>query len=92
MQNYNLPTTLASVLAKKNKKMSKRGIFMLAAAAAMLSVDLPYYAQEPERKRDIKPIKPPHRPLTKFIIKGVEVYACSKKDALTRCRHKHNNN
>ena len=75
--------------------MNKIGIFMLAAAAAMLSGDLPYYAQEPERKRerkrDIKPIKPPHRPLTKFIIKGVEVYAYSKKDALTRYRHKHNN-
>ena len=71
--------------------MSKRGIFMLAAAAAMLSGDLPYYAQEPKEKRDIKPIKPPHRPLTKFIIKGVEVYAHSRKDALTRYRHKHNN-
>ncbi|MBQ8227048.1 MAG: hypothetical protein IJZ92_06405 [Bacteroidaceae bacterium] len=44
MQNYNLPTTLASVLGKKTKKMSKRGIFMLAAAAAMLSGDLPYSA------------------------------------------------
>ena len=63
---------------------------MLAAAAAMLSGDLPYYAQE--RKRDIKPIKPPHRPLTKFIIKGVEVYAYSQKDALARYRHKHDNN
>lgn len=64
---------------------------MLAAAAAMLSGDLPYYAQEPKEKRDIEPIKPPRRPLTKFIIKGVEVYAHSRKDALTRYRHKHNN-
>ena len=64
---------------------------MLAAAEAVQSDYLPYYAQEPKEKRDIKPIKPPHRPLTKFIIKGVEVYAHSRKDALTRYRHKHNN-
>ena len=65
---------------------------MLAAAVAMLSEDPPYYAQVLERKRYIKLIKPPHRPLTKFITKGVEVYAYSKKDALTRYRHKQNNN
>ena len=68
-------------VVKKTKKMSKREIFMLAAAEAVLFGTFPYYAQEPERKRDIKPIKPPHRPLTKFIIKGVEVYAHSRKDA-----------
>lgn len=62
---------------------------MLAAAAAMLSGDLPYYAREPERKRDIKPIKPPPRPLTKFIIKGEEIEAYSKKDAYARYKHKH---
>ena len=71
--------------------MSKKGIFMLAADAAMLSGDYPYYAQVLERKRYIKPIEPPHRPLTKFIVKGVEVYAHSRKDALTRYRHKYNN-
>ena len=71
--------------------MNKRGIVMLAAAEAVLSGDLSLLRARTGEEEGHQAHKTTHRPLTKFIIKGVEVYAHSRKDALTRYRHKHNN-
>lgn len=67
--------------------MKKDTILMLAGIAAMMSGDYPAY-QKNEVKTVFKPAKPAHRPLRVFTVNGVEVEAYSRKDAITRYKHK----
>lgn len=84
--------------------MSIKGLFLLQMAAAMTSVDDVYYHKErvrreneEHRKRkeanakrvaEINKKSSGERPLFKFVIKGHEIEACSRKDAIVKLKHK----
>ena len=52
--------------------------------AGMAFDDRPYHTRKMANVYEPKPQKPAHRPLSKFVIKGVEIEAYSRKDAIKR--------
>ena len=84
--------------------MNTKGLFLLQMAATMASIDDVYNHKErvrreneEHRKRkesntkrvaEINKKRFGERPLFKFVIKGHEIEACSRKDAITKLKHK----
>ena len=69
---------------------TKKLLFSALMMAATMGVDERAYIRRRtvSTPRQITPTKLPHRELRIFIIKGVEIEAYSKKDAIKRYNHK----
>lgn len=84
--------------------MNTKRLFLLQMAAAIASINDVYYHKErvrreneEHRKRkeanakrvaEINKKSSGERPLFKFVIKGHEIEACSRKDAIVKLKHK----
>ncbi|MDL2254980.1 hypothetical protein LJC38_00160 [Parabacteroides sp. OttesenSCG-928-K15] len=63
---------------------------MLLATAMMAAVSFDnrlYHSKRMAKVYEPKPQNPAHRPLSKFVIKGVEIEEYSRKDAIKRYNH-----